>query len=125
MVNKADVIDKANMVGEADNFAKHNEAHYANNNADTAIEAEADEANTAVKAVEAVEAKVDKANNAIKAIETVEADNAHEFIVADDANEAANEANKVKEAEAEEAKEAVDLNNDTEAIKFNNAAEAD
>jgi hypothetical protein len=83
---EANAAKGANKAGKLD---KHDEADDADNKTEVAIEAKADKANDAAKAVEVVEAKADKRNDAITAVDkTIEANDANEFVVVDDANEA-------------------------------------
>ena len=68
---ETDAVKEANKAGKLN---EHNEANDANNKTKVVIEAGADKATDAVKAVKAVEAKADEANDAVKAVDkTVEA----------------------------------------------------
>ena len=86
MAIEADAVKDTNKAGKLN---EHNEANNADNKTEVAIEAKADKANDAAEAVEVVEAKADKRNDAITAVDnTIEANDANEFVVVDDANEA-------------------------------------
>ena len=86
MAIEADAVEEANKAGKLN---EHNEANNSNNKTKVAIEAKAEKANDAVKAVKAVEAEADKANDTVEAVDkTIEANDANEFVVVDDANEA-------------------------------------
>jgi hypothetical protein len=82
---EANAVKEANKAGKLD---KHNEADDVNNKTEVAIEAKANKANDASKAVKVVEVKANKLNDAVKAVDkTIEANDANEFVVVDDANE--------------------------------------
>ncbi len=86
MAIEANAAEEANKAGKLD---KHNGADDADNKTEVAIEAKANKADDAAKAVKVVEVKANKLNDAVKAVDkTIEANDADEFVVVDDANEA-------------------------------------